>query len=98
MEESRLIRADRLIAAGAFTNKPCLVYSLCAIAVATAQRVFTVYDGFDTTGKVIMRLVALTYTADVRNFDPPLYFAKGLYVSFTSGECEVFAQFLEIGR
>lgn len=97
MDEARLIKLDRLTASGVFTARPCLVSCLCGIGVADATNVYTIYDGFDTAGKAIMRLVAVAYTPDFRPFNPPLYFARGLYVDFTTNGSEVFAQFLEVG-
>ncbi len=98
MDEGRIVKFEKLTASGQFTDKPCLVYSLTGIGVADATNVFTVYDGYNNAGKNIMRLVTIAYTPDVRPFSPALYFAKGLYVEFTTNGAEFFAQFMELSR
>lgn len=96
MDDVRSLRIERLTGSGSFTKRPCLVYSLCGIGVADSTNVYTIHDGFGTNDRVIMRLVSIAYTPDFRPFYIPLYFAKGLYVDFTTNGVEVFAQYLEI--
>ncbi len=98
MDEARLVKLEKISASGLFTDRPCLVYSLCGVGVADATNVFTVYDGHNTTGRDIMRLVSIAYSSDFRLFASPLFFAKGLYVEFTTNGAEFFAQFMELGR
>lgn len=98
MDEVRLIKLGRLTASGLACDRPCLVYSICGIGVADATNLYRIYDGFNTSDDLIMSLVAVSYVADFRLFSPGLYFAKGIYVEFTTNGAEVFVQYLEVGR
>lgn len=98
MDESRLISLARPVASGMVSDKPCLIYSICGIGISDNTNVYTIYDGSSTEGKVMMRLVAGSYSADFRLFAAPLYFHKGLYVDFTTNGSEVFVQYIELAR
>lgn len=98
MDEARLIALARPVQSGAVSDKPCLVYSVCAIGIAETSNVYTLHDGQSPAGDVIMRMVAGSYSADFRLFASPLFFAKGIYVDFTTNGEEVFIQYLEISR
>ena len=89
---------ERAVASGTVSKKPCLVHSICGIGVADATNVYSIYDGHGTSGKLIMRLVAVAYSSDFRLFASPLYFAKGIYVEFTTNGSEVVLQFMELAR
>ena len=97
MDESRLIALGRPTVSGVVSEKPCFVYSICGIGIAETSNVYTIYDGQTTAGKVMMRLVADSYSADFRLYASPLYFAKGIYVDFTTNGEEVSIQYLELG-
>lgn len=98
MDESRLISLERLTSSGIASEKPCLVYSICGIGIAQTSNVYTIYDGQSTAGKVIMRLVAGSYSSDFRLFASPLYFSKGIYVDFTTNGEEVMIQYMQLAR
>lgn len=98
MDESRLIALGRAVASGVVSEKPCFVYSICGIGIADATNVYTIHDGHSTTGKAIMRLVSVAYSADFRLFATPLFFAHGIYVDFTTNGSEVTLQYLELAR
>jgi len=98
MDEARLISIERPTASGVVSEKPCLVHSICGIGIAQTSNVYTVYDGQSTAGKVIMRLVAGSYSADFRLFAAPFYFSKGIYVDFTTNGEEVVIQFMQLAR
>lgn len=86
----------RPIVSGLISSQPCLVYSICGIGIAQASNVYTIHDGQNVDGDIVMRLVAGVYSADFRLFASPLFFAKGLYVDFTTNGEEVFVQYLQV--
>lgn len=98
MDESRLITLARPTASGRVSDKPCLIHSVCGIGIASTSNVYTIYDGSDNTGKVMMRLVAGSYSSDFRLFAAPLYFGRGIYIDFTTNGEEVVLQFMELAR
>lgn len=98
MEESRLIALERLVASGIISRKPCLVYSICGVGIASATNVFTIHDGQSTDGKVKMTLCTVAYNSDFRLFASPLYFGQGVYVDFTTNGSEVTVQLMQLAR
>lgn len=96
MPESRIISMARPTASALITQQPCLVYSICGIGIASSHNVYTIHDGQNVDGDIVMRLVAGVYSADFRLFASPLFFAKGLYVEFTLNGAEVFVQYLQV--
>lgn len=96
MDGVRLISMARPTASGVVSKQPCLIYSICGIGIAQDSNVYTIHDGQTVDGDVVMRLVAASYSADFRLFASPLFFAKGLYVDFTTNGEEVFIQYLQV--
>ena len=88
----------RLTASGQAFDRPCLIYSLCGLGLATATNEIDLYDGFSTSDKQIMSLVGTQYLSDFRSFPCPLYLKRGLYVNFTTNSDEFFVQLFEPGR
>jgi len=97
MDECRLIKLGRLAATGLISRKPCLVYSIAGVGVDSTDNSLVVYDGWDTSGRIIMTLIGSTYTSDFRVFSCPLYFAKGIYAVFATNASELFVQYMEVG-
>lgn len=97
MDEARLVTLGKVLASGKISEKPCLVYSICGIGIADADNVYGIYDGSSAAGKLKMRLVAGSYSADFRLYASPLYFVKGIYVEFTTNGEEVTVQYLQLG-
>lgn len=98
MDDARLIGYRRVTASGVVSKTPCLLYSICGIGIGDTSNVYTVHDGQSTGGKVKMRLVAGSYSADFRLYAAPLYFAKGIYIAFTTNGSEVALQFMQLAR
>lgn len=98
MSEARFVNIECVTASRVVSNTPCLIYSICGIGITEDSNVYGIHDGQTTEGERRMRLVAGSYSADFRLFASPLYFAKGLYVDFTTNGEEVFVQFLELSR
>lgn len=97
MSQDKLITLDRIVKSAVISEKPCLVNTICGIGLAETSNVYRVYDGHDSTGKFKFTLVAGSYTPDFRLFAPPLYFANGIYVEFTTNGEEVCCQYLQLG-
>lgn len=96
MSQSELITIDRITASAQVSENPCLINSICGIGLAETSNVYTVYDGHGTTGKIKFRLVAGSYAPDFRLFAPPIYFANGIYIEFTTNGEEVSFQFMQL--
>lgn len=96
MEEMLLTKTDRHVASGLITDRACLVFSACAIGTSAATNIFNLFDGFSTGDKQIMTFAGIRYQSDFRNFNPPLYFAKGAYIEFATNGTEFFMQYAEI--
>lgn len=96
MSQEQQITLGRVIATGRVTDKPCLINSICGIGLASTSNVYTVYNGHDTTGEIKFRLVCGSYAPDFRLFAPPLYFAHGIYIEFTTNGEEVAVQYLQL--
>ena len=88
----------RLIASGQAFDKPCLIYSLCGLGLATTTNQIDLYDGFSTSDIQIMSLVGTQYLADFRSFPVPLFIKRGLYVDFATNADEFFVQLFEPGK
>jgi len=95
-----LLRTEivRLEASGQAFDRPCLIYSLCGLGLATTTNRIGLYDGFSTSDRQIMTLVGTQYLADFRSFPCPLYIKRGLYVDFATNADEFFVQLFEPGR
>lgn len=98
MDESRLIALERAAASGIVSRKPCLIHSICAIGLAETDNTYRIYDGQSTSGKYIMTMVAGAYSSDFRLYASPMYFAKGIYIEFTTHGEEVSVQLMELAR
>ena len=97
MDNLKHTETERLSASGQAVLKPCFVYSLCGLGIAQTTNQINIYDGFSTSDRHIMSLVGTKYYADFRVFPCPIFFTKGIYVSFATNASECFIQFDEIG-
>lgn len=98
MDEARQKSFERVTASGIVSESPCLVSSICGLGIASTTNLYTIYDGTGTGGKVKMRLVAVAYDSDFRLYVPPLFFANGIYVDFTTNGSEVTVHFQQKAR
>jgi len=97
VEEAIKTDSFRATASGVVSKSPCFVSTVSGLGLAQASNVYTIYDGHNTEGKVKMRLAAGQYSSDFRLFVPAMYFAKGVYVDFTTNGEECVVQFKEVG-
>jgi hypothetical protein len=73
---------------GAFLYAAHLTASTVGVATAVIR------DGHNTDGEIKVDLAALTSSKDNRNFDPPIYFKKGIYVDVGDNVTSVIVHFL----
>lgn len=96
MSQAKSTDLGTITASKQVSEKPCLVHSICGIGLAESSNVYSVYDGHDTSGKFMFRLVAGSYAPDFRLYCPALYFANGIYIEFTTNGEEVSVQYLQL--
>ena len=98
MDINELTKMSRLVVSGLVTGRACYVFALCGIGVTAATNVFGVYDGFSTSDRQIMILAGIGHTPDFRSFPTPLFFAKGVYIDFSTNGTSFFIQYAEVGE
>ena len=98
MEIQELTKTGRLAASGLLTDRACYIFAMCGIGIDAAANVFNVYDGFNTSDRQIMTLGGIQYQPDFRSFSTPLFFAKGVYIDFTTNGSSFFIQYAEVGE
>lgn len=87
--EHDLVTADKRVC-----NGPCFLYAAQMVGGTGGASTAVIRDGHDTGGDARIDLAAATSSNDPRNFDPPLYFKKGLFVDVGSNVTSVLVQFL----
>lgn len=75
-------------------NRPCFLYAAHLTGSAGAVATAIIRDGHDTGGEAVVHLAAVTSDNDTRNYDPPLYFKKGLYIDVVSNATSVLVHFM----
>ena len=75
-------------------NRPCFLYAAHLTGSAGAVATAIIRDGHDTGGEAVVYLAAVTSGNDIRNFDPPIYFKKGLYIDVVSNATSVLVHFM----
>jgi len=85
---------DRATADKKSCNRPCFLYAAHLTADAVGPATALIRDGHDSNGDIKLDLAALTSSKDNRNFDPPLYLKKGLYLDVGSNVTSVVVHFM----
>jgi len=78
------------------SGRPCFLYAAHLAAGSGGAATAIIRDGTETSADAVITLAALTSSIDVRNFDPPLYFKKGLYVDVGSNVTSVLVSFMTV--
>ncbi len=87
--EHDLVTADKKVC-----NRPCFLYAAQLVGGTGGVSTAVIRDGHDTGGDSAVDLGATTSGNDSRNFDPPIYLKKGLYVDVGSNVTSVLVHFL----
>jgi len=98
MEIQELTKTSRLVASGSVTDRACYIFVMCGMGISAATNVFNLYDGFGTSDRQVMTLGGIQYQPDFRSFSTPLFFAKGVYIDFTTNGTSFFIQYAEVGE
>jgi hypothetical protein len=69
------VAADRFV-----TNKPCFVFMAELVPLAAGASDAFIYDGVDATGDLRITLASITGDPAIESYQPPQYFAKGLFI------------------
>lgn len=85
---------DRATADKKSCNRPCFLYAAHLTAGTGGAATAVIRDGHDSNGEIKVDLAALTSSKDNRNFDPPVYFKKGLYLDVGDNVTSVIVHFL----
>jgi len=75
-------------------NRPCFLYAAHLTGSAGAVSTAIIRDGHDVTGEPVIYLAAVTSGNDIRSFDPPLYFKKGLFIDMVSNATSILVHYL----
>jgi hypothetical protein len=85
---------ERMTADGQAYGKPAFLYAAHLTANTSGAATATIKDGHSTAGEVKVDLAALTSSKDNRNFDPPIYCKRGIYVDVGENVTSVIVHFL----
>jgi hypothetical protein len=77
-------------------GRPCFLYAAQLAAGTGGAATAVIRDGHDTGAEAVMDLAALTSSNDSRNFDPPIYLKKGLYIDVGSNVTSVLVHYLPL--
>jgi hypothetical protein len=89
---------DRTDADKKICNGPAYLYAAHLTATAGGAATAVIRDGQDTSGEIKLDLAALTSSKDNRNFDPPVYFKKGIYIDVGDHVTSVIVHFLRFEK
>ena len=87
-------QTERITADGQAYAKPAFLYAAHLTADTVGAATAVIRDGHGTTGDIKVDLAALTSSKDNRNFDPPIYCKKGIYVDVGSNVTSVIVHFI----
>lgn len=74
-------------------NRSCFLHAAHLTAATGGVATAVIRDGHDSGGEIKVDLAALTSSKDNRNFDPPLYFKKGLFIDVGDNVTSVIVHF-----
>ena len=83
------ITADQLINPG-----PGFVFAIMIACDATGPALATLYDGHNVAGEQILSLTTIASLSMNYNWNPPLYFRKGIFVGSVSAILGITIQWL----
>jgi hypothetical protein len=89
---------DRTAADKKVCNGPAYLYAAHLTANATGASTAVIRDGHDANGDIKVDLAALTSSKDNRNFDPPIFFKKGIFIDVGDNVTSVIVHFLPRGQ
>lgn len=92
------VEANKLISKlfsteGLVIPKPCWLCSIIIFPAEVLSSLIRVYDGWNTTGKIILDLSGNQYKADIVILRHPIFFGKGVFVEFVSNGYCYFVQY-----
>lgn len=85
---------ERITADGQAFPRAAFLYAAHLTASTGGAATAVIRDGHATTADAKIDLAALTSSKDNRNFDPPIYFKKGIYVDVGENVTSVIVNFL----
>lgn len=81
LELSKLCRPIRVTATGPVILGPCFLFSVHFSADAVGVTTNQIHRGPSVADPVLFDLDTLTSSSFQHNFDPPVYFPRGIYVA-----------------
>ncbi|MBS3920022.1 MAG: hypothetical protein KG012_14180 [Deltaproteobacteria bacterium] len=85
----RRITGDSLV-----SPSPCFLFSVELVANAVGAATAVLRDGSDANAEAVIDLAALTSSVDIRGYNPPLFFKRGLFVDVKSNVTAVLLRYL----
>lgn len=76
---SKAVLTRRIAAAAQLDRGPCLLMGVSLANDATGEGSVSLYDGEGTTGEQKLDYAVVDGATFGQDYDPPVYFAKGLY-------------------
>lgn len=86
----------RMTADGLVSPDHCFLYSVIATGKDSKKCNVKVYDGHGATDDFFLNVRSDTAISKQLNFDPPMYFRKGLYVDLCGDTESVVLHFLPV--
>jgi hypothetical protein len=93
-EQARAIHTERITASQIVSRVPALVFGMALSASSVGPATASVYDGHGTSESICMDLAAITGHTDLREFNPPVWFRKGIYVTIGSNVTSVVIRYV----
>lgn len=92
-EDLKLVTAK---ADGLITNKPSWLYSISQASTTFAECTASIYNGRDSGGDLFFKLHTGQYITKVKNFNYPVYFPDGIYLSVSASPALMVFQIYEM--
>lgn len=80
------------------SGRPCFLYAAHLAAGTGGAATAIIRDGTETAADAVITLAALTSSFDVRNFDPPIYFKKGIHVDVGNNVTSVLVVYMPVRK
>ena len=77
-------------------QRPCFLFSAALAAKEAGTSTAVLRDGHDENAGAVIDLTAVLSTVDLRNYDPPVHFKRGLFIDVGSNVTSVVVQFIEV--
>lgn len=85
-----------LTSSGIVSNIPCWLYSAVTFSEVFSRKLFIFYNSRDNSGEVLLNLVASQGYQDSMFLNYPIFFSRGLYISFGIHTIHIACEYLPV--